>query len=447
MKLIIAAAATLLALSFSPSGTHGFQSSSQSAAYGRLNQQVQQPRRGPMSLAMSSMPSPEDLKRIMDEESKNPESLADTAERMKNMSPADMETLIGEMENMPAAQKQQLKSMGMDPDSMLVSMKMMRENPNMMATAQKLMSTMSPEELLEQSKAAQAKMSSMSKEELEEAAEAAKSQMEAMDPDMIDTALSAMKEAAGGDMGGVAQPVPDGVALNSSSDPNVVDAMYRTAEIMSLPPTGMVTFQAFLTLPPITALSGPRDEDLSRQELAECWLDGSRGATRVDRIGFERVWKEVQEYFEEDLMDEARITSAAKVPKSRKGAAAEPGTAEVAAEVATVGANLSDSQMNVVNEQVKNMSDDEWQNMMESMTDIGPEEEARMKAMGADPAMMKKAAEMMKSNPMMRKAAQMMMKNMSPDQMRNASEQAQKQMQNMSQNDLEKLEEQMKKGE
>ena len=51
------------------------------------------------------------------------------------------------------------------------------------------------------------------------------------------------------------------------------------------------------------------------------------------------------------------------------------------------------------------------------MANIGPEEEARMRAMGADPEMMKKAASMMKSNPMMRKAAQMMMKNMSPDQM------------------------------
>lgn len=54
---------------------------------------------------------------------------------------------------------------------MLISMKMMKDNPQMMATAQKLMSNMTPEEMLAQSKAAQEKMSSMSKEELEEAAE------------------------------------------------------------------------------------------------------------------------------------------------------------------------------------------------------------------------------------------------------------------------------------
>ena len=109
-----------------------------------------------------------------------------------------MTKLIAEMENMPEAQKEQLKSMGtsqfiifnnynfifiystvnlldnlqgMDPDTMLISMKMMKENPQMMATAQKLMSNMTPEEMLAQSKAAQEKMSSMSKEELEEAAE------------------------------------------------------------------------------------------------------------------------------------------------------------------------------------------------------------------------------------------------------------------------------------
>merc|ERR1719203_648143 len=101
--------------------------------------------------------------------------------------------------------------------------------------------------------------------------------------------------------------------------------------------------------------------------------------------------------------------------------------------------------MKIINEQVKNMSDDDMHQMLEGMTNIGPEEEARMKAMGADPAMMKKAAEMMKSNPMMRKAAQMMMKNMSPDQMLKASQQAQTQMSSMTEADLEKAMDEMKK--
>lgn len=64
-----------------------------------------------------------------------------------------------------------LHPLGMDPDTMLISMRMMKDNPQMMATAQKLMSNMTPEEMLQQSKAAQEKMSSMSREELEQAAE------------------------------------------------------------------------------------------------------------------------------------------------------------------------------------------------------------------------------------------------------------------------------------
>merc|ERR1712194_912507 len=88
-----------------------------------------------------------------------------------------------------------------------------------------------------------------------------------------------------------------------------------------------------------------------------------------------------------------------------------------------VGGNLSEDQMKEVNSAVKKMTDDDMTQMLEGMSQIGPEEEARMKAMGADPAMMKKAAEMMKS--------------MSPDQMLKASQQAQSQMSNMSQEELE----------
>ena len=61
-----------------------------------------------------------------------------------------------------------------------------------------------------------------------------------------------------------------------------------------------------------------------------------------------------------------------------------------------------------------------------------------MKAMGADPKMMSKAAEMM-NNPMMRKAATQLMKNMSPDDMLKASQQAQEQMAKMTDAEKEKL--------
>ena len=377
-----------------------------------------------------STPSPEDIRKIMEEESSDPSSLADSAERMKNMTPEDMKTLIEEMENMDPVQKAQLKGMGMDPDTMLISMKMMQDNPAMMATAQKLMSNMTPEEMMKQSKEAQKKMSSMSKEELEAAAEVAKKQMEQISPDMIDEAVKAMKEVSSAD-------------ANGSLDPNVIDAMYKVGEMMSKPPTGKVTFQAFSVLPPIVALRGDREQDLSKGELEESWEEGSLGATRVDRTGFKRVWDEVQEYFEEDIMEESRLTIHAKVVKKSRSSVTPEVQATTAAPV--VGQSLDEDQMKFVNQQVKNMSDDDMIAMLDGMGNIGPEEEARMKAMGADPAMMKKAADMMKSNPMMRKAASMMMKNMSPDQMMTASQQAQNQMKNMSSADMEKAFEEINK--
>merc|ERR1712086_1119696 len=112
-----------------------------------------------------------------------------------------------------------------------------------------------------------------SKEELEQAAEMAQDQMKNLSPDLVDEAISALKETSTGDA------VP-----GSSSDPNVIDAMYKIGELMSKPRNGEVTFQAFATLPPITVLSGDREQDLSREELAECWSDGSSGASSVDRL-------------------------------------------------------------------------------------------------------------------------------------------------------------------
>lgn len=443
MKLSIACS-TALAAAWSLSGSHAFQAvpfSGNALTLARRCTAINHA----TSTSLHSTPSDDDIRRIMEEESTNPATLADSAAAMKNMTPEDMAKLISEMENMPEAQKAQLKGMGMDPDTMLVSMKMMKDNPTMMATAQKLMSNMTPEQMLEQSRAAQQKMSSMSKEELEEAAEMAQKQMENLSPDMVDEAINAMKDTSTASAA-VPKPVPEGVVAGSSSDPNVIDAMYNVAVLMSKPSTGTVTFQAFSTLPPITVLSGERDQDLSREELADCWSDGSLGATRVDRAGFERVWNEVQEYFEDDIMEEARRTTHPKEKKTRTTA-----TSAVAEEAGfgspQVGGSMSEEQMKAVNDQVKTMTDNDMKNMLEGMQNIGPEEEARMRAMGADPAMMKKAADMMSGNPMMMKAAQMMMKNMSPEQMLKASQQAQSQMAGMSKEDLEKAMEQMKQSE
>ena len=137
-------------------------------------------------------------------------------------------------------------------------------------------------------------------------------------------------------------------------------------------------------------------------------------------------------------MEESRRTCHPKAKKVRSATSPEP-------EMPRVGANLSDAQLTDVNEAVKKMTDDDMMQMLDGMANIGPEEEARMKAMGADPALMRKAAGMMKSNPLMRKAAQSMMKNMNPEQMAKASQQAQEQMSRMSQDDLEAAMDQINK--
>lgn len=322
--------------------------------------------------------------------------------------------------------------MGMEPDLMMRSMKMMRDNPQMAESARKMMEQMTPEELMEQSRLAQNQMSSMDSKDVEAATKA----MENLSPEQIDAAAELIKE----------QGLPTQMAAD---EPLVLDTMYRTAEMMTRPPTGGVSLQAFATLPPISVLSGTRDEDLSQEELEECWAEGTQGKLRADRAAFEQVWKEVQEYFEGDVMEEARKTAAKRSMKG--GAPATSSGTSIPMSSPTVGANLSADEMAAMNARVKNMSEDDVGAMLEQMSDLTPEQEARMKAMGADPQMMAKAAKMMSSNPMMKKAAANLMKNMSPEDMMKASQQAQKQMSNMSEaerrqamENIEKMDEQNK---
>eukprot|EP00542_Grammatophora_oceanica_P010768 CAMPEP_0194044542 /NCGR_PEP_ID=MMETSP0009_2-20130614/15990_1 /TAXON_ID=210454 /ORGANISM="Grammatophora oceanica, Strain CCMP 410" /LENGTH=346 /DNA_ID=CAMNT_0038689089 /DNA_START=1 /DNA_END=1041 /DNA_ORIENTATION=+ len=346
-----------------------------------------------------------------------------------------MERMMNELDNMPPEQMEQLKSMGMDPSLMKKSMQVMKDNPAMMASAQKMMEGMTPEQMLEQSKLAQGRMAEMTPEMLEKAAESTKE----LSQEELDEAAKVVSKSG------------------TSADPVLMEGMYCVGEYMSTPPSGGMTFQAFSSLPPIAALSGERDEDLSREELTECWAEGSLGATRLDRPGFARVWGAVQDMFEDDIMGEARKTINKRsglpaVPGSGRGSFKSTGARSAATsaplaavgDAEKVGQSLSKDQLEMVNNQVKNMSDGDMEQMLESMSNMGAEEEARMKAMGVNPEMMKKATEMMKSNPLMRKAAQTMMKNMSPDQMMAASQQAQDQMKNMSEDDLKKAMDQMK---
>ena len=85
------------------------------------------------------------------------------------------------------------------------------------------------------------------------------------------------------------------------------------------------------------------------------------------------------------------------------------------------------------------MKDEDLTRMFDQMSNMTPVDEARLKAMGVDPVMMKKSAAMMKNNPLLRKAATMMMKNTSPEQLMKASQEAQAKMANMSEEEKQQI--------
>jgi len=332
-------------------------------------------------------------------------------EQMKNIKPEDIDRMMEEMDKMNPLQKNALKAMNMDPDLMKKRMKMMRDNPSIVANAQKVMENMSPDELLTSARRAQEQLKTVPEEQIEAAVQSMKSERTSDKEVLMET------------------------GPGSSSDSQVIDAMFRVAEFMSEPPTdGGVTFAGFYALPVIQLLSGDRESDLSMSELKECWDAGSSGAARVDRLGFESVWEEVQEYFEQDIMADSRKEVKKRItngPTKTSNAASQ-----------TIGENLNLEQLEQVNEQVKNLSTSSVVEMMENMD---PEQEARVKSMGIDPKMMQQTAAMLKENPQMSEQVQKMMQSMSPEDMLKASQQAQEKMSNMSEDEVQQVLNRLKK--
>lgn len=223
----------------------------------------------------------ERMKAIMAEESMNAESLKASAEAMKNLKPGDIDRILAEMDDMPAAQLEQLKSMGMDPSIMKTSLEMMKKNPEMMRTMGEMMETMTPEELLKQSRQAQETMKSLGDGNIA----AASSFPAVTDAQIMETDEEEIENEENEDD---AEPI--------EPSEKVLDTMFQAAELMSDPPTGGVTFAGFCAVPPVSVLAaGNGEDDLSKKELTECWNKGSLGATRVDKAGFKRVWMEVQD--------------------------------------------------------------------------------------------------------------------------------------------------------
>jgi len=355
------------------------------------------------------------------------------------------------------------KAMKMDPDMMKKTMEMMRDNPAMISNAQKVMENMTPEDLIKQSKNAQEQLSKMTPNDLETANKI----MQQIPDDQMNAAAAAMMKNKGQNTANLSDAIIESAATTvdddndddddddddvkpmetgpgSSSDKNVVDAMFRVAEYMSDPPTkGGVTIAGFYSLPPIQLLSGGREFDLSTSELKECWANGSLGAARVDRAGFERVLKEVQEYFEEDIMTEARKEAKKRTKKTRNKASTKKEVTSDAA-TTTIGSNMSSKELDEINNRVKNLSNDDVSSVLDMMEKVDPVQEARLKSMGVDPKLMQQTAAMLKDNPAMREQAKKMMQSMSPDQMLKMSQEAQKQMANMSESDVQTAIDQMK---
>lgn len=340
---------------------------------------------------------------------------------IKTMNPSDLDQMIADLDKMPETE---LKAMGMDAEIMKTTLQMAKEDPSMLQSMTQMMETMSAEEIVERSREAQ---QLFSKEGL---------------PGMVEADSADDEDEEDEDD----EPV--------EPDPQVLDAMYAVAEIMSAggKSKGGVTFTAFCTVPPVAVLSGRGEDDLSPQELSDCWNTGSLGATRVDRAGFERVWRAVQDNYYNDIVEEAQDRLAVSKKKKRgsdkpKVEAVTPAVVSSAATAAPttkqpmVGANISPDQLA---EQVKSIKDEDLTNMFDQMSKMSPAEEARMRTMGVDPEMMKKSAEMMKNNPLMRKAATMMIKNTSPEQLMKASQQAQERMANMSEEEKKKMLENLK---
>jgi hypothetical protein len=364
-------------------------------------------------------------------------------DQMKNLKPEDIDKMLVEMENMNPLQKSALKAMNMDPDMMKKTMEMMKDNPSMVANAQKVMETMSPDELLEQSRKAQEQLKNMTPEDLD----VANNFMKTVPEDQLNAAVQTIKDQNTGNADAIDatsdEEIPMEVGPGSSSDSKVVDAMFQVAEYMSEPPTeGGVTFIGFYSLPVIQLLLGDREFDLSMSELKESWADGSLGATRVDRVGFERVWNEVQEYFEQDIMTESRKEAKKKTANKKKNRGSAKTTSGPA--TPTIGDNLSPEELEKVNDRVKNLSTNEVGSVLDMMQEMDPAQEARLKSMGVDPKLMQQTAAMLKDNPQMREQAQKMMQNMSPDDMLKASQQAQEQMSNMSEDEVQNALDQLK---
>ena len=207
------------------------------------------------------------------------------ADALKTLNPDQIQQMLKEVEDMSPAERERLKGMGINPDMLKMSMKVMKANPNVIKMAQEQMAKMSPEQMKQASDLAQKQMEAMAPEDLEK---------------MADSAIA----GAGGPV--VDVDVDEDAPARNARDEALVDALFVVAAAMSKQP-GAVTLEAFKQLPPIQSLRGELPDDLSDAEIADAWAEaGLTVGAAADKTAFTRAWLALDQLYDDDMMVEAR---------------------------------------------------------------------------------------------------------------------------------------------
>jgi len=215
-----------------------------------------------------------------------PESMRQAADALKTLKPDQIQQMLKEVEDMSPEERERLKGMGINPDMLKMSMKVMKANPNVIKMAQEQMAKMSPEQMKQASDLAQKQMEAMAPEDLEK---------------MADSAIA----GAGGPQV-VDVDVEEDAPARNARDEALVDALFVVAAAMSKQP-GAVTLEAFKQLPPIQSLRGELPDDLSDAEIADAWAEaGLAVGAAADKTAFTRAWLALDQLYDDDMMVEAR---------------------------------------------------------------------------------------------------------------------------------------------
>lgn len=231
-----------------------------------------------------------------------PEQMKMSADMFKNLDGEQIAKMLDDMENMSAAEKEQYQKMGVNMEMLKMSMRTLKNNPKVLELARKQMGSMSPEQMAQASRMAAQQFKGVSPNDFEKMASEAAAQIDSV-PTTLETPAPTAAQTP---------------AAATARDAPVIDAMFAVAQYSANPPDGTVDLATFSTLPPIAALRGDQPDDLSDEELKQVWESEADGKARVNRAEFEKVWLGIDDFYEEDLLVEARR------PPKKTAAAQQP---------------------------------------------------------------------------------------------------------------------------